>query len=392
MSGRPSPRASGVPSVVVAGHICIDVIPELPPDPRRLALRPGALDIVGPAALAVGGCVGNTGIALHRLGLRTTLVARVGDDPLGIVLGGLVREAVPPADARLIATAGAATSYSLVLNRPGQDRAIAHFPGVNDRFVASDVVGEVLRGATLLHVGYPPLMAAMVADGGRELATLLERARSLGVATSVDMANPSLAPGGDRAGWRRVLERTLPSVDVFLPSLAEASQMLRRRVGSDEDGRPRLADVARIADELIGIGVAIAGVKLGEHGLYVRGASSGRAAAVPGGLAVRWADRELHSTVFEARVVGTTGAGDATIAGFLFGLVTGQPPAAAMETACAVGGSSTEAPDGTSAIAAWAVIEQRLLDGWRRVPAAPSPGWITDDEVGLSRGPRDAGR
>jgi sugar/nucleoside kinase (ribokinase family) len=382
-------RGADPSSVIVAGHICLDIIPSVPSGPRRRASRPGSLDPLGPVTLAVGGCVGNTGIALHRLGVRSTLVARIGDDPLGEVLAELVREAVPGDDARLVIVAGEPTSYSLISNLPGRDRAIRHFPGVNDTFAADDVPDELLGSATLLHVGYPPLMAAMVANDGRELRRLLERARGQGLTTSLDMANANLDPGHSPVRWRMLLEQVLPEVDVFMPSLAEASHLLRRRVQRDERGEPALASVARLADEMIGLGVAIAGVKLGEHGLYVRTASTARLAVGSGDLSPAWAQRELYSSVFETNVVGTTGAGDATIAGFLFGLVMGMSPSEAVTGACAVGGSSTEAADGTSSVPSWPEIERRLQRGWRRKAATPGPGWSPSPEPGLWHGPRD---
>jgi sugar/nucleoside kinase (ribokinase family) len=104
-----------------------------------------------------------------------------------------------------------------------------------------------------------------------------------------------------------------------------------------------------------------------------------------------WVDRELWSPVFETSVVGTTGAGDATIAGFLFGLLHGFGPAETLTAACAVGGSSTEAADGTSGIPSWEEIEARLLAGWRRAGATVEKGWALDREAGVWRGPRDAG-
>jgi sugar/nucleoside kinase (ribokinase family) len=382
--------ADDPPSVVVAGHICLDIIPQLPADRARRMLRPGSLDLIGPVTLAVGGCVGNTGIALHRLGLRTTLVARVGDDPLGGTLTDLVRRAVPGAAANLIATAGQPTSYSLIFNRAGRDRAIEHFPGVNDTFVADDVPEDLLRDAALLHVGYPPLMAALVADEGRELSSLLRRARAERVATSLDMANANLEADVGSVRWRELLRRVLPDVDVFLPSLAEASRLLGRRVHRDREGAPMLASVGRIADELIDLGVGVAGVKLGEHGLYLRTASAARLAAGSRGLPSTWADRQLYSTVFETDVVGTAGAGDTTIAGFLFGLLTGMSPGDAITAACAVGGSSTEGPDGTSSVPGWTEIERRLGRGWRRRAATPGAGWSRrDGDAGPWHGPRD---
>ncbi len=383
-------RAADPPAVIVAGHICLDIIPGLPSGPRQRTHRPGSLDLLGPITLSVGGCVGNTGIALHRLGVRSTLVARVGGDRLGGVLSELVREAVPGDSVRLIVAAGEPTSYSLISNLPGQDRAIQHFSGVNDTFAADDVPDELFGAATLLHVGYPPLMAAMVANDGQELRRLLGRARAHSLTTSLDMANAFLDPGGSPVRWRALLERVLPEVDVFLPSLAEASHLLRRRVHRDEHGGPTLASVARLADEMIGLGVRIAGVKLGEHGLYVRTGSAARLAAGPGRIPSSWADRELYSSVFETDVVGTTGAGDATIAGFLFGLLMGMSPSETVTGACAVGGSSTEAADGTSSVPSWPEIERRLGRGWRRRAATPGPGWSPTREPGLWYGPRDA--
>lgn len=390
MTGAQPNRLADPPSVVVAGHICLDVIPSLAAGPGRRSPRPGALEPLGPVTLAVGGCVGNTGIALHRLGLRPSLVARVGDDPLGRLLADLVHDAVPGEGAHLRVVAGGMTSYSLITNRPGEDRAIQHFPGVNDTFVADDVPDALLLGAALLHVGYPPLMAALVADDGEELRRLLGRARALGLLTSVDMASVDCRRGGDQLRWRSLLERTLPEVDVFMPSLAEAAHLLRRRVQRSERGAPALASVARLADDLLGLGVAIAGIKMGEHGLYVRTAPAARLAAAPGGLQATWADRELYSSVFETDVVGTTGAGDSTIAGFLFGLLTGMSAGAAVTAACAVGGSSTEAADGTSSVASWPQIERRLRGRWTRRVTAPGAGWSPSRENGLWYGPRDA--
>jgi len=316
----------------------------------------------------------------------------VGDDRLGDVLTGLVNDAVPGQAGHLVVTPGGLTSYSLIWNRPGEDRAIQHFPGANDAFVADDVPPELLRGAALLHVGYPPLMAAMVANDGRELRRLLRKARALGLTTSVDMASVGRGPGRGLVRWRTLLEQVLPDVDVFMPSLAEASHMLRRRSLRTGSGTSTIQLAARLADDLLGLGVAIAGIKLGEHGLYVRTASAARLATAAGPVPASWADRELYSSVFETRVAGTTGAGDSTIAGFLFGLLKGRSIAETVTIACAVGGASTEAADGTSSVPAWPQIERRLRAGWRRRSTPPGVGWTPSGEPGLWYGPRDPAR
>ena len=75
-----------VSSAVVAGHICLDIIPEiraLPPGGFNATFLPGHLLEVGPAALSTGGPVSNTGLALHHLGIPTQLICKVGADALG---------------------------------------------------------------------------------------------------------------------------------------------------------------------------------------------------------------------------------------------------------------------------------------------------------------------
>jgi sugar/nucleoside kinase (ribokinase family) len=386
-------RSVRSPRVVVAGLLCLDIIPGVGAggDAITAPPAPGELEVIGPATLAIGGCVGNTGVALHRLGLHTTLVARIADDPFGRILERLVRAAVPGGHAQMVRTPGGATSYSVIDSRPGVDRAIRHFPGVNDRFVAGDVPPGVLDGAALLHVGYPPLMAGLMADDGRELARLMAAAHRHGAITSLDMASAESGPGAgaDAVRWPTLLRRVLPDVDVFLPSVDEAAHLLGREIRRDGRGAPAMEDLAGLAGELVDLGAAIAGLKLGEHGLYVRTAPAARIAAVPGDLRAEWADRELRSAVYETNVVGTTGAGDATIAGFLFGLVMGMSPEATVTAACAVGGASTEAADGTTGIPDWPAIERRIAGGWRRRAASPGRGWRPMAEPGLWTGPAD---
>ncbi len=67
-------------------------------------------------------------------------------------------------------------------------------------------------------------------------------------------------------------------------------------------------------------------------------------------------------------------------------------PDEAVTTACAVGGASTEAVDGTSGVPAWPEIERRLSGGWRRRAAALGPGWVASGPDGPWYGPHDARR
>jgi len=65
-------------------------------------------------------------------------------------------------------------------------------------------------------------------------------------------------------------------------------------------------------------------------------------------------------------VIGTTGAGDATIAGFLAALLRDLPPDEAMNAALAVGACNVEAADALSGIRSWCETLQRINAGWAR--------------------------
>jgi sugar/nucleoside kinase (ribokinase family) len=329
--------------------------------------------------MSTGGAVPNIGLTLHRLGVPVRLMGKVGDD----LFGRAVLEALEARDPQLagdmVVGAGEITSYSIVISPPGLDRSFLHCSGANDTFTAEDVRYEELASARIFHFGYPPIMRAMYADGGSELRRMLARARDAGPAISLDMCRPD--PDGDagRVDWRHLLEETLPLVDVFLPSIEELLFMLDRDAYARLDGGAAEADVVdlatlrRLGDQLLGMRTAVAAIKLGEQGLYVRtSASRPRLQAFCDRLSLdsgEWCDREVVSPCFRARrVAGTTGAGDCTIAGFLAALLRGEGPVRAATSATAVGASSVEAPDATSGVPPWPELAARVLAGWARDP------------------------
>ena len=81
--------------IVIAGHLCLDLIPEIPAGISDLGavLVPGTLTEVGRSVVATGGTVSNTGQALHRLGEEVALVAKVGNDEFGGTVRHLLQQA-----------------------------------------------------------------------------------------------------------------------------------------------------------------------------------------------------------------------------------------------------------------------------------------------------------
>jgi sugar/nucleoside kinase (ribokinase family) len=384
---------------VVAGHICLDLIPDLSglgQTALSALLRPGQLVQVGDMAVATGGPVSNTGLALHILGNKVQLMGKLGDDPLGHVVRQIVTEYGTHLADGMVVDPAVSTSYSVIVSPPGVDRIFLHSPGANMTFGADDVRYEVVSGARLFHFGYPPLMRRMYAGDGVELETLYRQVRGLGVTTSLDMAVPDPASEGGRANWSVILRRVMPYLDVFLPSIEEILYMLRRptydTLLAEARGNGLLSVVtpdllSDLGGELLGMGGRVVGLKLGDRGLYLRTAGA-QALADMGSAAPAdpgdWADRELWAPCFQARLVGTTGAGDATIAGFLSGLLRGAGVKETVRMAVAVGAHNVEAADALGGLRSWEETVARVARGWSQHDLAlPAPAWSYDARYGL---------
>lgn len=386
-----------VPQVIVAGHICLDIIPTFPAgtSPVGELLVPGKLLDVGPAILSTGGAVPNTGLALHRLGLGVALMGKVAPDLLGRAILDLLRAHGSGLADGMIVADGGTTSYSVVISPPGTDRIFLHCPGANDTFEAADIDYASLPPAKVFHFGYPPLMKRMYDDGGEQLASIFRQVKSRGLTTSLDLARPDPASPAGKAPWEAILRRVLPHVDVFLPSVDELLFMLdpSRFDQLQAGGQMDPAVLSTLSGRLLDMGAGVVVLKLGADGCYVRTSPrrdrvANMGAAAPADLA-NWTDRELLSPCFLADVAGTTGAGDCTIAGFLAGLVHGLTVEDALTAATAVGACSVETADATSGVRSWKEVQARVAAGWRRRPVAmPLTGWSSGDR-GLFVGPRD---
>lgn len=96
----------------------------------------------------------------------------------------------------------------------------------------------------------------------------------------------------------------------------------------------------------------------------------------------------LWAPCFKVAVAGSTGSGDATIAGFLAGLLRDLPVEQALTMATAVGACNVEKADALSGIRSWDETSRRLACGWERQSLElDAPGWQFDSSSGLWRGP-----
>lgn len=372
--------------IVVAGHICLDIIPTLSDagaQSERL-FQPGRLTRVGPAAVSLGGCVANTGLALQRMGARVRLIGKHGDDLLGKLLqDSLAQFSLQNSESMIVAT-GETTSYTIVVSPPGVDRGFLHCAGANDTFSARDIDGTLLAGARIVHFGYPPLMNSIAADGGWDLAAMFRQVQRDGGLSSLDMAMPDTTRPTPHVNWRRWLECVLPAVDLCLPSFDEVLLMLdpvlfeqleKMAGGNNLAAAVDHGVLERLADELLGMGASIVLLKLGDQGLFLKTAKKlardlGKRSKWENFDWRPWNDLQATCPCCAVDVRGTTGAGDCTIAGFLMALLRGRDPIQALRSATAVGALCVQSADATSNIPAWDEVERRAASLPRRSTSA----------------------
>ena len=79
----------GEKKAIVAGHICIDIIPVFSGKEEKEIedlFRPGQLVAMDPAKISVGGAVSNTGVGMKLLGADVELMGMTGTDAFGQIV------------------------------------------------------------------------------------------------------------------------------------------------------------------------------------------------------------------------------------------------------------------------------------------------------------------
>lgn len=362
--------------IICAGHICLDITPVFPEgglfhSPAQL-LEPGKLIQMRPADVHTGGSVANTGLALKKLGADVQLMGKVGRDAFGSMVQSIA--AGYGADGLVVDETGS-TSYSVVLAIPGIDRIFLHHPGANDTFSSEDIPTQALQGAQLFHFGYPPLMKRMYQNGGEELETLFRRVKAQGVATSLDLAAVDPASEAGRADWNALLRQVLPYTDFFVPSFEELCFMLDRpryqalaaRGGDMTAGLDLWRDVRPLGRMALEMGAGVVLIKCGTAGMYYAAAGAGQLAGLPI-AADGWAGQEGVQRCFRAeKVLSATGAGDTSIAAFLYAALLGKPVAQAVALAAAEGACAVTAYDALSGLKTLPQLEKEIAAGWPTV-------------------------
>lgn len=278
--------------VACVGILVADLF--VPPLPRLPAA--GELLKVDDFLLTTGGCAANTAMDLHRLGVSTSVIGKVGEDSFGdFVIQDLARHGLATAGIR---RSSQGTSRTVILPVVGEDRRYIHAVGANGDFTAADIDLRQIMAAQVLYVGGYMLLPRLEAGA---LAALFAEAQQAGVKTVLDVA-------GVTAPARDDLALLLPHVDVFLPNHDEACILTGE------------TDPARQAGALLDLGTGVAGITLGGDGAYICTRTE-----------------KIRAGSYTVDVVDPSGGGDAFDAGFIVGMLEGWNLATTVEFASAAG-------------------------------------------------------
>jgi len=370
-----------VKKAIVAGHICIDITPIFPAVRHTdisSVLQPGKLINMDGVNIHTGGAVANTGLAMKKFGCDVQLLGKIGDDEFGGMVLSVLKDS--GYDGGMITEKGGRTSYSVVLAVPGIDRIFLHDPGANDTFCAEDVKDEYLRDAALFHFGYPPLMKRMFENEGEETLALMKKVKAKGLATSLDMVAVDPNSEAGQQDWRKIIEKVIPYVDFFVPSVEELCFMIDR--DRYESWTKRAAggditmvldpekDIKPLADDLIRMGAKVVLIKSGAPGMYYKTAGKEVLEKVgprAGLCAEKWANLEgFERSYVPEKVLSGTGAGDTCIAAFLTSMLEGYEPHRCLQLASAAGTSCVESYDALEGLKSFEELAAKIDAGWEK--------------------------
>lgn len=379
---------------VVAGSLVLDILPIFEHKVSTdMLLAEGKVTECRGMQIYVGGEVGNTGLALHRLGIPVHLVSKVGNDSTGFLIQELMKNQNAPCC--IMTEKGLPSTASVALAVPGRDKSTIHSRGASQTFAADDIREEILEDADWFHFGYPTSMRSLYEREGEEFVRLLMKVKSHGLGISVDMSLPDLNTDAGGINWRPILKKALPYVDIFMPSIEEACflfmyrdyrNMVKTYTGRDMTEVIGEELVVSIADEALAMGAGAVLLKCGKRGMLLKTSRMK-------GCDPKWSGRELWFPPYRAeRIYSTTGAGDTAIAGFLSALKMGEKPEEALSMAAFTALTCMKSYDTVSGIGTYQEMKERRKEVSEQMEGPGGTGWHFCPETGCFTGINDRGK
>ena len=261
------------PDVTVLGDINVDMITyplKKYPEKNRQVVVP---DIY----MNTGGSACNTAIACARLGLKTRLIGKLGNDEFSQFLLNKLRQVGVERKIKISKKEKTGITFALTVQ---DSRSFISYKGTNDTLSVKDFSLNQIKGKLFVLSGFNLLNSLR-----KDVNSLFEYAKEKGMKTALD-------PNWDPDGWseKRVNDITnlLKNTDWFFPDLEEGEAMSFTE------------NTKLIADKLLMYGPEIVCLKLGEEGCLL-------------------ADKNKRQLIksFHVDSLNATGSGDVFLAGFV---------------------------------------------------------------------------
>ena len=323
--------------VLLVGDLAADIIATLPDEP------PVWRSMTPPASVWAGGTVGNTAMALARLGVPCAVVSATGADAFGDVVRDQLRVAGVDV-AHVHRLEGAFTLVILSVSGTTIDRYFWGFPpqgAASTQRRLDQVDRQLIRSARWVHVSGSGLGEPGLVD---TLLEAMQFARESSAPVSLDL---NIRPKSGELD------------DQYLAALRQAVELADVVLGSSED---EMTVVTGVEDPYLAAQRATARtrsavVRLGASGAYVAPAleRSMRPGVVPG---------------FPIRLRSSVGAGDVFNAGFIAAQLHGLDLFESARWGNAAAGVACRGEDAYSALTLAAFRE--LIEGGSRDVLAPT--------------------
>jgi sugar/nucleoside kinase (ribokinase family) len=272
-----SNKSTLTPEVICLGEILVDLVPTPAGAPLAQA------DFL---KMAPGGAPANVAVALKRLGIQTGFVGKLGNDPFGrYIYGVLESEGIDLKFLKL--SSESFTRLAFVTNDTDDKQRFMFYgnPGADVLLDPADIQKKYFRNAKVFQFGSISLI-----EGPARKATLkaLKMAKKLGLAISFDPnLRPSLWPSLKQA--KKVILENLHWCDILKINEMEWEFLFS---GKRYDDLPSV---------------------LKKHGIHLGAITLGAE-----GACVGTADKLARVNGMNVKLVDSTGAGDGFVAGLIY--------------------------------------------------------------------------
>jgi sugar/nucleoside kinase (ribokinase family) len=361
---------------VIAGYTCVDMLPGFKKNDSFKSVNdifiPGKLIEIDGMDFVLGGLVPNTGLAMKKLGKKVFLNGLTGDDSIGVIAEASLNKYGAAEGIQKTKTSG--TAFSIVLAPQGIDRIFLESPGCNQIFDMSHIDFEAVANSRLFHFGYPPLLRQFYLNDGQQMAEMYSKVKKMGIVTSLDFSLPDSESESGKVNWPKIMENTLPFVDVFVPSIEEVLQIMMpekyaeiNSLSGDGDfiDNVPMEIVREIGEKIISTGVKVLLIKMGHRGAYL----------ITGDVSeinktnnitldpIVWNHQEIWCDAYvvdSSKIVNASGAGDTAVAAFLTALLDGKTADMAVKYAGMAGKENLYCQDIYSELSDWDQLTEKI--------------------------------